>query len=438
VQEVGAELTALVGHLSGGEAVHFETLELSVRRAALAVAVRVLEAALNADHHDYRGPACSCPCGEIARYVGRRPKTIVTVLGPMRLERAYYHCDCCGHGFCPRDIALHIGSSSLSDGVLRMVGTTAALVSFTETSELLHTLASVEVEAKQVERTAEALGRDIDADEHAVVDCGTPMSTTMYMGMDGTGLPMRSGEVEGRAGKQPDGTAKTREAKLATVWSADGRDKDGTPVRDAGSVSYNAAIESAATSDTDGQLSQFAQRVEREAARRGFNAATRRVIIGDGARWIWNMADELFPEAIQIIDLYHAKGTLSQLAKVLFGPTGELTEQWGKSRRDELENGDIKAILRALQPHLRTCKEACTCREYLLTNRHRLDYPRYRRMGLCTSSGVVEAGCKLAIGTRLKRAGMHWTVEGANAIMALRTYRLSGRYDGYWDRRHAA
>jgi hypothetical protein len=260
----------------------------------------------------------------------------------------------------------------------------------------------------------------------------------MYLGIDGTGLPMRHSELAGRAGKQPDGTAKTREAKLCTIWSADGRNKDGTPLRTPGSVSYNAAIESAATADTDEKLSDFATRVEREASRRGFNSAERRVVLGDGAHWIWNIADELFPGAIQIIDMYHAKGTLSQLAKDLFGPTATQSEQWGKARRDELEDGQIENILRAIEPHRRTSKAARTCREYLLANRHRLDYPRFRRMGLCTSSGVVEAGCKLAIGTRLKRAGMHWTLCGANAIMALRTCRLSQRYDGYWERRHAA
>ena len=331
-----------------------------------------------------------------------------------------------------------VGSGSLSEGVLRMFRTTASLVSFAETEELLDTLAGAEVGAKQVERAAQALGRQIDADERAVVDSGAPISTTMDIGVDGTGLPMRSRELLGRAGKQPDGTARTREAKLVTIWSADGHDTEVFPVRTPGSVSYNAAIESAATSDTDQALSEFAARVEREATRRGFNAAERPVIIGDGARWIWHIADELFPDAIEIIDMYHAKGTLSQLAKDLFGPQGGQTEQWGKARRDELENGNMQAILRVIAPHLKTSKAARTCREYLLANRHRLDYPRFRRMGLCTSFGVVEAGCKLSIGTRLKRAGMHWTVDGANSIMALRAYRLSNRYDDYWDRRHAA
>ena len=89
----------------------------------------------------------------------------------------------------------------------------------------------------------------------------------MYLRLDGTGVPVRPAEVDGRRGKQPDGSAKTREVKLVTVWTAEGRDPQGRPRRDTGSVSYNAAVESAASRDTDPQPAAFAQRVHREAQR---------------------------------------------------------------------------------------------------------------------------------------------------------------------------
>ena len=154
-----------------------------------------------------------------------------------------------------------------------MVGLAAAMVSFAEGSELMGELAGVRVEAKQVERTAEVLGREIAQDERQVVDPSPPSASTMYLGMDGTGVPVRKEELVDRAGKQPDGSAKTREVKLVTVWSAEGRDADGIPVRDPGSVSYSAAIESAASRDTDDEASEFAQRADREARRRGFDQA---------------------------------------------------------------------------------------------------------------------------------------------------------------------
>ena len=250
----------------------------------------------------------ACASGRTARYARRRPKTFTTVLGPLTLERAYYHCDACRRGECPRDQALGLQATSLSPATTRMVGLTAAEVSFAKASELLMVLAGVDVETRQVERTAEALGREVSDDERAVTEQTAPLPVpTMYLGLDGTGVPVRPAEVEGRRGKQPDGSAKTLEVKLVTVSTAEGRDKQGRPLRDPGSVSYNAAVESAASRDTDPQPAAFAQRVHRESQRRGFDTAARRVVVGDGAPWIWNLSAEQFPGAIEIVDIYHAK-----------------------------------------------------------------------------------------------------------------------------------
>ena len=363
------------------------------------------------------------------------------MLGLLTLKRAYYHCEGCHTGFCPQDRALGLEDESLSPGVLRMVGLVGAMVSFEEGHELLHELAGVELPTKHVERAAEALGREIAADERCIVELTAadgPVAPTLYLGMDGTGVPMRASEIEGRAGKQPDGSSKTREVKLCTVWSAEDRDDKGAPVRDAGSVTYSAAIESAASSDTDEQPSEFAQRVTREATRRGFDRATRRVVLGDGALWIWNLADEHFPGAIQIVDLYHAKGHLWDVAKSIYGAGSDLGARWAKQRRDELDNGAIDAVLAALRVHTEANDEARKCLDYVTRNRHRMSYPNFRAQGLCVGSGVVEAGCKVAIGTRLKRSGMHWTVDGANAIIALRSCKLSRRFEDFWERRAAA
>lgn len=306
-----------------------------------------------------------------------------------------------GRGFCPRDAALGVQGASLSPGVTRMVGQVGAMVSFEEGHALLRALAGVEVATKHVERAAEALGREVAQDERRVVKPpppDEPIAPTLYLGMDGTGVPMRASEVTGRAGKQPDGTAKTREVKLCTVWSAEGRDAEGTPVRDAGSVTYSAAIESAASKDTDATPSAFAARVEREATRRGFDQAPRRAVLGDGAPWIC----------------------------------------WARERHDELDAGDLDAVLEALRAHAATHDDARKCVDYVERNRERMRYPEFRAAGLCTSTGVVEAGCKVAIGTRCKRAGMHWTVAGADAIIALRCCTLSGRFEDFWERRSAA
>ena len=391
---------------------------------------------LNADTTDHVGPTVPCPqCGQPARYAGRRPKTFQSVLGDLSLTRAAYHCPVCEAGVCPRDAALGVDGTSLSPAVTRMIGVVGAMVSFAEGHDLLHELAGVDVPTTHVERAAEALGREIAADEHRVIAPDPPSAPTMYLGVDGTGIPMRTAELTGRAGKQPDGSAKTREVKLVTVWTAEGRDPDGLPVRDRGSVTYSAALESAASPNAVDALSAFAQRVDREAQRRGFDQAPRRVVLGDGAAWIWNLADDLFPGARQIVDLFHAKPHLSDVAKTVYGAGTDLARQWARLRHDELDAGHLRALCEALRRHAPTHPEARRCREYVTHHRARMRDPTFRAQGLCVSSGVVEAGCKVAMGTRLKRTGMHWTVAGADAIIALRCCTLSGRFEDFWERR---
>ena len=200
----------------------------------------------DADDSDHSGSTIACACGETAHYAGRRPKTFTTLLGPLTLHRAYYHCAACRRGICPRDRALGLQDTSLSPATTRLVGLAATSVSFAEASEWMGELAGVAVDPKQVERTAEVLGREVAADERERVEPAPAAAPTMYMGLDGTGVPVRKSEVKGRRGKQPDGSAKTREVKLATTWTAETRTADGLPERDPGSVSYSAALSTAA------------------------------------------------------------------------------------------------------------------------------------------------------------------------------------------------
>jgi hypothetical protein len=271
--DAGNEIDALIGR--GILQVDLEALEMAARRQALLAAAHAVEQRINADPSDFTGTRLPCACGCVAHYAGRRSKVFQSVLGPLHLERAYYHCRGCGHGFCPRDRALGLRDSNPTPGVVRMVGTVGAMVSFQEGSDLLGELAGIGIDAKQVERYAEALGLEVAGDERrnvAAIDSG-PLPATLYLGIDGTGIPMRSSELTGRVGKQPDGSARTREVKLCTVWSAETRDEEGTPVRDAGSVTYSAAIESAATLDTNRNRSPFSERVLRESERRRFTQA---------------------------------------------------------------------------------------------------------------------------------------------------------------------
>src|SRR5467141_176369 len=372
-KEIIREIETLIGNQSIAD-LDFEAVEMAARRQSLRLAARALEQRLNTDTSDHVGPQLPCPCGGSAQYHGRHEKTFESVLGPLHLQRAYYHCEQCESGFCPRDRALGLESFSLTPGVLRMTASAAALLSFEESSGLLHELAGAEVSAKQVERAAEALGAEIAVDEHQQVEKMGEVTPTMYLGMDGTGVPMRTQEVQDRAGQQADGSAKTREAKLVTIWTAEARDEEGKPVRDSGSVTYSAAIESAATLDTSPDLSDFAARVQREANRRGFFAAQRQVVLGDGSAWIWNTARELFPQATQILDRYHAKEALHRAAQSIFGATSA-SQQWAAARCTELDNGKLHAVVHALLGHRTSHPEATKCALYIFHNRARMRYP---------------------------------------------------------------
>jgi hypothetical protein len=416
---------------------------LAVRSEALRLAARAVERRLNDDRSDHFGSSVTCSCGEQARYVGHRLKVFRSVLDALKLWRAYFHCGACGRGFFPRDQQLGLENTSLSPAITRMIALVGATVSFAEGSELITQLSGVPVGAKMVERAAKRLGDEIAEDERQAVEPETwrELPKTLYAAVDGTGVPMRATELEGRSGKQPDGSAKTREAKICIVWSAEARDKDGIPTRDPGSVSYTAAIETAASSDTSDDTSPFAQRMLREMSRRRYFEADRRAFLGDGAAFIWGLADEHAPGAIQILDIFHAKEHLTEAARAIWLPDGDNYHRWHAAREAELDAGDIERLVERLSVHsqrrddLPSCEVAAKCGGYFNHNREKMRYAKLQAAGLCTSTGVLEAACKTVIGTRLKRPGMHWSLVGANAITALRCAKLSNRLDPFLQRR---
>ena len=238
------------------------------------------------------------------------------------------------------------------------------------------------------------------------------------------------GRIEG----QP---ARTRECKLGCVFTQTTVDKEGWPIRDPDSTTYVGAIETA---------EEFGFRLYTEAWGRGWEWATIRVIIGDGAIWIWNLADQHFPGAIQIVDLYHAREHLWKVAAWLHANDLAAKKIWMTPMKNLLDEGKIEPLVARLrevaaeyligEPKL--SQDILTEAEYFESNTSRMRYPEFRARGLFVGSGVIEAGCKAVIGSRLKQSGMFWTVRGANDIIALRCCRLNGRFEDYWEETRAA
>ena len=255
----------------------------------------------------------------------------------------------------------------------------------------------------------------------------------LYIGMDGTQIPMVRSELEGRAGPVAGNPARTREVKPGCVFMQTGIDENGRPVRDEASTTYTGAIETA---------EEFGRRIYTEAWERGWSRAKKKALLGDGAAWIWNNAGQHFPGAVQIVDIYHARQHLWELARALH-PNQERKQKRRILRQQaRLDQGRIENLVRSLlntetnNPQL--ANKIHLEAEYFERNTERMRYPSFRRQHLFIGSGVIEAACKTVIGNRLKRSGMFRTVRGANAIIALPCNRLSHQFEDYWSSRSPA
>jgi hypothetical protein len=382
-----------------------------------------------------------CPCGHQAHHVGLRSKTLLTVVGEVKLTRPYYLCEHCGAGQFPVDQQLDVRNTGQSPAVRRMLALVGAEAPFDQGRQQMSVLANLEVTTKAVERTAEAIGADISAGEQQEVDramqldlpivVGEPIPI-LYVQMDGTGVPVVKAETEGRKGKKDGEPAHTREAKLGCVFTQTAWDEEGYALRDPESTTYTGAIETA---------EEFGKRIYLEAWNRGWSRAQTKVVMGDGAEWIWNIADQHFPGAIQIVDLYHARQHLWAVARLLHPNDSARQKSWMLRHQPKLDDGKIEKLVSFLcsipAPTPEVADKIKGEAAYFQKNAQRMRYPEFRRLHLFVGSGVIEAGCKTVIGSRLKRSGMFWTVRGANAILALRCCKLNGRLESYWEARTA-
>ena len=408
-----------------------------IRAGMLKLGGSVLGKLLAADP-GYRGLRVECGQGHGAEFVSYRDKAFDTVLGPVTVSRAWYHCAACGHGLAPRDAELGVAGTSMSPGLAAMNDKVAAAGPFAKAAGLLEDLAGVHLTAKRVERSAEASGAAKAAADRSRAKAITtrrlvplppsPLPDKLYAAIDGTGVPVTAKEAAGRDGKGEDGRARTREVKLAVFFTQDKVNDEGYPVRDQDSSSYLATFEPATV---------FADFVEAEGIRRGARHVRQFTILGDGAHWIWNIATGKFPEATQIVDLFHAREHLHDLARVLEFMLGDQREKWLAARLEDLDYGDIDGICTAARayPLVGARKdEVDKALGYFESNAPRMRYKWFRSRGLFVGSGVVEAGCKAVIGQRLKLSGMRWTVAGADAIIALRCREASSHWEQIWQR----
>lgn len=422
--------------------------DLEAVESALRAALHQAGAAALNELLQFEAPASdqrrlSCRCGHHAQYQEIRDKPLLTIVGPVRISRPYYLCSRCHVGQFPVDVELDIENTEFSPGVRRMHALVGQEAPFDHGREQMQLLAGLEVTTKSVERAAEAIGAEIAHCQQGEIQkalqldlpviAGKPIPI-LYVQMDGTGVPVVKKEAVGRPGKTAGQPAHTREVKLGCVFTQTKWDKKGYALRDADSTTYTGAIEG---------TEEFGRRIYAEAWGRGWSRALKKVVIGDGAEWIWNLVALHFSGAIQIVDLYHARQHLWDVARRLFPNEEGKQKAWMKIHQKRLlDRGKIEKLVGALRSIQSDNPEVAakirTEAEYFERNSERMRYPKFRRQHLFVGSGVIEAGCKTVVASRLKRSGMFWTVRGANAILALRCCYLNGEFEHYWEDRRAA
>jgi hypothetical protein len=365
---------------------------------------------------------------------GRRPKAVLTCLGWITLRRSYCYNPARQEGRFPLDAALGL-VESYSPGVARWMCRAGALAaSYQAASQDLLTYAGLDIDARQIQRLVAQLAPCMSQWRDAQGPVFNPTAGDIFcVSADGTGAPMRRKELRGRKGKRG-GKAHTREVKVGAVFTHRKPDQpDQRPERDYGSTTYIADILPA---------QEFGTCLRAEALRRGIAKANIVVFLGDGAAWVWKLARINFPNAVCILDYYHACEHLTLLADALYGEGSVLAKKRARQWRKALLKDKIPHIIAQAKADLPTAGQSRNLAKKQITyferNRSRMLYQSFRQAGYFIGSGVVEAGCKTVVGQRLKQSGMLWSRKGACHLLTVRCALLSGWFDDFWKHHNSA
>ena len=440
VQPLARLGTALHAHAQAHRdhslAEHEEGVLGAWRAAAPALLEAVLQLATTGLENNTRPVTARCPhCQQRRGVQSQRKRGVHTRLGPIRLQRWWHHCWRCGHGWSPPDQALELAPyQQTSTGLARWQAALGAITTFREAARLLDELAGVQVGSETLRTHAEQIGTELEGQQRNTmayvdqaheppVDEHDPAPGTLVVETDGVMVRYRDRRLDGTP---LDGD--WHEVKLGLVG--------GWQQRHLEQPSYVAAREAAPT---------FARRLGTEAARRGAldvvkwhpwdgTPAELRpvVVLGDGAKWIWEHVATCFgDERTEIVDWFHASEHIWTLAKELYGEDTPDTKAWATTALDHLWMSGPKPVLDWFDatPPCSTAAATVLKRErgYFSSNAARMHYAALREQQLPIGSGAVEASAKHLVQHRMKRAGSRWSDLGARAILNLRCHLLSGR-----------
>lgn len=367
---------------------------------------------------------------------GRVALQVQGLFGSFHLLRDYYYHEGKKQGHYPADAALglEVGYTPALSRLLCLEG--ADETSFQKAQTHLLETGGIDVSARQVQRVVQRVGAAAQSWQMREAKPGGQPVPILYVSADGTGVPMRKEELEGRTGQQEDGGAKTRMAYLGCVFTQHERDEKGHPIRDYESTTYLSSFAS---------IDKFGPGLRQEAIRRGLGCAHKVVLLIDGAAGLANMGRLCFSNAIQIVDYYHALEHAGEVLEALLGSKDHPDYRTGhRSWAKGLLKDKVQKLITQTRQECRGKSNAPVVEEklaYFINNVERMQYGSFRRQGFFIGSGVIEAGCKTIIGSRCKQSGMFWGESGAENILALRCIHSSRRLNEFWRERlnnHAA
>lgn len=351
------------------------------------------------------------------------------MFGRFVLWRDYYYDAQQQQGHYPADAALGL-EIGYTPALARLICLEAVdEQSFEKAREHLHETGGIDVSAQQIQRVVQRVGVGALQWQEREVQPESCAAPILYVSGDGTGVPMRAKELVGRKGKQPDGSAKTRQVYLGCAFTQHKRDEKGHPIRDHESTTYIASL---------GTVEEFWLILRKEARRRGSGTAGKIILLLDGAAGLANQGRINFPGCLQIVDFYHALEHLQKLLEALQGKNHpDFRKQYGRWTKLLLKDGVEKMIEQARQSSAGlSCQDAVeSALHYFASNVERMQYGTFRKQGYFIGSGVIEAGCKTVVGSRCKQSGMFWSQTGVENLLALRCIKQSRTWEQFWKSR---
>jgi len=400
-----------------------EAAALSLRdNVGEAIAEELASEALSSEQKSESKNNTECRCGRTARFKGVRSHTVVTMAGIIRFARRYFYCRRCDSGFCPVDRSLRIERSAYTHRVQQQTVRLCTLSPYNVAVDLFKDLCGVVVSISHAQRMVDR------AEKIAALVMTDRLEAASEA--DRVRLAIWSGEIP--APPRPAG-AECLYIEMDGVQTPLVRGWNEMKVGVCFSVSSKGIHGRKAYISHLGNTHDFAPHLYAMAIKEGLDSAKATVVLGDGASWIWNLAADQFPKAIQILDLWHVLDRLGKVARSAFGEENTaLVKKWLHERKTELlesRSGDVKTALQSLARKYPACAELVQADiGYHRNNASRMDYASYLKQGLHIGSGVAESACKRVVTQRLKGAGMRWSSAAADAMAKLRCFVLSQQW----------